>query len=250
MKYKKLLLVFGIVIPMLIVAAYGLPIPLSDTGKAHSQAPEHSPVIDEYFNLDRVDFIHYAKPPSAAKPPKVATCYKLMGISWKSLPVNYAINPSTQEGLEQDFVIAAMSGAAETWDNATLSRELFNDAYSINPTVTYGFDGTNAIVFGPYSDNNVIAVTSVWYDRRTRGIVEFDILFNEYYVWGAANMPGDQMDVQNIATHELGHAIGLADIYTDSCSDVTMYGYSWYEETKKQTLETADITGLQSIYGN
>ena len=247
MNYKKSLLISGIVILMLIVAAYGMPIPLSDIAKEKSQAPEHSPVIDDAFNLDRVDFIHYAKPPSAAKPPKVATCFKLMGVSWKSTPVSYVINSSTQEGLGEQYVLSAISTSAETWDDAT-SKELFN-SYSVGE-VEYGvLDRVNAIAFGPYNDNNVIAVTSIWYDRRTRGIVEFDILFNEDYVWGDAGSTGEQMDLQNIATHELGHAIGLADIYTDSCSDVTMYGYSWYEETKKQTLEPADITGLQSIYG-
>ena len=57
------------------------------------------------------------------------------------------------------------------------------------------------------------------------------------------------MDLQNIATHELGHSAGLNDIYSSTCSEVTMYGYSSYGETKKRTLEQPDITGLQKIYG-
>ena len=56
------------------------------------------------------------------------------------------------------------------------------------------------------------------------------------------------MDLQNIATHELGHAVGLDDIYTSTCSEVTMYGYSTYMETKKRTLEQPDIKGISGIY--
>jgi hypothetical protein len=250
MKFTHVLTVSGIVILLFIVAVSGTMIlPISESGEIHSQAPEHSPAIDEDHNLERVDFIHYARPPSAVRPPKVPTCYELMRVSWKSLPVDYVINPETEEPLDDDFVIGAISASAEMWDSNT-STDVFG-AYSTMSTAQYGvLDGSNVIAFGKYADSNVIAVTSVWYSRRTRGIVEFDILFNEYFTWGdAPQTEGLQMDVQNIATHELGHAIGLSDIYTTSCSEVTMYGYSWYEETKKRDLEPADITGLQSIYG-
>jgi predicted Zn-dependent protease len=57
------------------------------------------------------------------------------------------------------------------------------------------------------------------------------------------------MDLQNIATHELGHAVGMADIYTTSSQEVTMYGYSTEGETKKRSLETPDIIGLEKMYG-
>ena len=68
--------------------------------------------------------------------------------------------------------------------------------------------------------------------------------------WGIVTDPDDPfMDVQNIATHELGHAVGLGDLYESPCTEVTMYGYSADGETEKQTLEPDDITGLQELYG-
>jgi len=57
------------------------------------------------------------------------------------------------------------------------------------------------------------------------------------------------MDLENIAVHELGHTVGLSDIYSTACSEVTMYGYSTEGETSKRTLEQPDITGLQRMYG-
>jgi len=74
-------------------------------------------------------------------------------------------------------------------------------------------------------------------------------MFDTDFTWGDATSNPGLMDLQNIATHELGHGVGLADIYTSSCSAVTMYGYSNNGETEKRTLELPDITGLQKIYG-
>jgi len=56
------------------------------------------------------------------------------------------------------------------------------------------------------------------------------------------------MDLQNIATHEFGHGVGLNDVYQTDCSLVTMYGYSDYGETQKRTLEPPDINGLLTLY--
>jgi hypothetical protein len=55
--------------------------------------------------------------------------------------------------------------------------------------------------------------------------------------------------VQNIITHEFGHWMRLLDIYSPStCGDVTMWGSAPYGETKKRTLEQADLDGLMSLY--
>jgi hypothetical protein len=212
-------------------------------------AREKSPAIGENGDLQRVDFIHYAKSSSPGKPQKTETCYKLMGVKWGSLPVNYVINPTNPEGLSADFVKAEISTAAETWDSST-SKELFNNSYIVDLSAKYGVQNfRNAVVFGDYPNDGVIAVTSIWYSRRTGQILEFDMLFNTRFDWGDATVNNALMDLENIATHELGHSIGLNDIYTSSCASVTMYGYSTEGDIAKRSLETADITGLQKMYG-
>ena len=199
-------------------------------------------------DIERIDFIHYAKA-SQGKPAKTDSCYKLMGVKWAGLPVSYAINPTNPQGLSRDFVTGAISTAAETWDAAT-PKELFNNAYGVDYSAAYGVkDSKNSIVFGDYPNSGVIAITSVWYNKRTREIVEFDMLFNTRFIWGDATQDQSKMDLQNIAAHELGHSVGLDDLYTTSCSAVTMYGYSSEGEIIKKTLEQPDITGLQKMYG-
>ncbi len=49
--------------------------------------------------------------------------------------------------------------------------------------------------------------------------------------------------------HEIGHTLGLSDLYTNSCANVTMYGYSTEGDVERRSLEPADIAGLLSIYG-
>ena len=125
-----------------------------------------------------------------------------------------------------------------------------NNAYTINSTATYGVQNyVNAITFGNYPTAGVIAVTTVWYNPATKSIVEFDLMFDTDWTWGDATVNSTVMDLRNIATHEIGHGAGLADVYDVVCSAVTMYGYSNYGETQKRTLETPDLTGLQTLYG-
>ncbi len=248
-------LILGLVITLLLlpVIAIGMLIPANDKAKDNAVAPENSPVISETeageWDLERIDFIHYAKPENPGKSPKAETCYKLMGVKWKSLPVSYVINPNNPQNLSVGFITSAVSTSAETWDDAT-SAELFNNAYVVNYTAQYGVQNfQNVIAFGDYPNDNVIAVTTVWYTPVGKRIVEFDMLFNTRFAWGDAISNPTKMDLQNIATHEKGHGVGLADIYSTICANVTMYGYSDYGETDKRTLEQPDITGLQQMYG-
>ena len=219
----------------------------SITAIAFVEAKENENLKDD---LERVDIIHYKNPNAGGKGgAKPLSCYKLMGVKWSKLPVAYVINPANPQGLSEGFVTSAISASAETWDDA-ISRELFNDVYAVNYTAQYGVQNfVNAVAFGDYPDNNVIAVTSVWFTRVGKQIVEFDQLFNLRFNWGDATLNPALMDLQNIATHELGHAVGLDDIYSLSCNGVTMYGYSSNGEISKRTLEQPDITGLQKMYG-
>jgi hypothetical protein len=207
--------------------------------------------------LDKITFIHYkdGEVKQVGGVFNSPTCYKLMGIKWNSLPVSYVINPTNPQKLDSRFICSAVTTSAETWDAAT-SKELFKDYVGsdkcpINLAATYGVqDYQNAITFGNYPTANVIAVTSVWYTRYGKQIVEFDQLYNTRFTWGDATINPAVMDLQNIATHELGHSVGLDDIYSKSCTAVTMFGYSNNGEIIKRTLEPADVTGLRSIYGS
>lgn len=269
---KKIIL--GILAVLVVLGLSGqvaasMLIPAADKAKENARVG-NSPVIDqgeEHWaltppGLERIVFIHYkkgfAKPPwvGEGKGKKEPKCYDFLGrdVKWQELPVDYVIDPDNTDELTEDFVINAIYLGAEEWEGYT-GVELFG-AYSIDYDATWDSDtpdGRNELLFGDYPEEGVIGVTVVWGyfsgPPSTRKIIEFDILFDIDFAWGDATVDSSKMDLQNIATHELGHGAGLGDVYDTACSEVTMYGYSGYEETQKRTLEGPDITGIQKLYG-
>jgi hypothetical protein len=255
---------------VLTVTATTTLIPASETGRSKSKA-DNSPVIEKINingekhlslsppGLERIVFIHYkkgfAKPPWAGGGKKETKCYDFLGrwVKWKELAIDYVIDPDNS-GLTEGFVTDAIYLGAEEWDTHT-SSELFG-TYSIDYNATWDSDapdGRNELLFGNYPEEGVIAVTVVWgyfsgppYMRK---IIEFDVLFDTDFRWGNASADPAVMDLQNIATHEIGHGAGLADLYDTVCSEETMYGYSDYGEMKKRDLNTGDIAGIQELYG-
>jgi len=224
-----------------ILSLSGVAVAISNQGAEKAKAP----------GLEKIEFIHWKKgfaKPETAKASKPPSCYKFLTptkVKWTVLPVNYTINPTNSQNLDINLIKSAIFNGAEAWDTA-ISKEVINDNYVVDYNVAYGVqDYKNAVAFGNYPTAGVIAVTSVWYNPTTKAIAEFDMMFDKDWIWGDATADQAIMDLQNIATHEFGHA----DIYDTACSSVTMYGYSDYGDTVKRTLETPDITGLRTLYG-
>jgi len=180
-------------------------------------------------------------------------------VKWKQLPIEIVIDPDNPDGLTETFIVESVTAATSEWDEHT-DATLFG-SYSINYDASWDEDapdGSNELVFGDYPQEGVIAVTVVWGyfsgPPGQREIVEFDILFDTDYKWGDAETSETElgdisvMDLQNIATHELGHGLGLDDLYDSSASEETMYGYAQNGETKKRTLYNGDIAGIQELY--
>ncbi|OGH07497.1 MAG: hypothetical protein A2W22_01105 [Candidatus Levybacteria bacterium RBG_16_35_11] len=170
---------------------------------------------------------------------------------WTTTPVNYHFRPNNVYGLDWIELANTINIASKTWDDAT-GTSLVNDL-TPDGTNSFGvYDGKNSVVFGDnVGDTGVIAQTIIWYYRGFGGrpgqIVEFDMSLEEDFPWAMDGNPS-VMDVQNIATHEFGHAFGLSDLYTSACSQQTMYGYSWVGDIEKRTLESGDIRGIRYLY--
>lgn len=240
----------------MIVISAGYPVSLA-LAKSDNAEPR---------DLQQVIFVHYVK--GKAKPSGDRGYYKLIGAKWQAwqMPVAIEVNPGGS-GLSEDFVKEAIHIAAEEWDDGAYSRmwgidwsgvapNLFNDTIA---TTSKGYDdlawtkdkldGCNTIVWGNYPTEGVIAITILWYDRATKTIIEFDIVLDMDYVWGDATSNSSVMDLQNIVTHELGHAIGLGDVYQSAAYQETMYGYSSEGEISKRDLYIGDKQGVTKLYG-
>jgi len=78
-------------------------------------------------------------------------------------------------------------------------------------------------------------------------MLEWDMWFNDYYTWCDGAEVG-KFDVQNAATHEVGHILGLSNVNNIDFDDNTMYYTTSFIEIKKRTLEDGDKAGAQYLY--
>ncbi|MBI3623277.1 matrixin family metalloprotease [Candidatus Pacearchaeota archaeon] len=206
--------------------------------------------------------VHYKK--GYEKPPVIggsnggallSSCYSFLAAKarWK-ITEPYLINPSNTQGLLESFIVSSAVAADEQWDNQ-VSFNIFGNNY-VNYSATYNngaLDGVNTLSFGDISEPGVIAVTNVWGifggNPANRKLVEWDMLLDQNdFAWGDATADASKMDLQNIITHEIGHAAGMGHP-SDSCTEETMYRFASTGETKKRDLNSGDITGIKKLYG-
>lgn len=182
-------------------------------------------------------------------------CYDFLskGARWKTIEP-YLVNPSNTRGLDETFVMNNLAADIVKWETEA-GTDILGLGSSTSMTLEVDLvdpDGYNELYFGEISDDGVIAMAVVWGiwggPPPFREIVEWDQIYDQVdYDWSDSGEEG-KMDFENIATHELGHSVGLSDLYKGECSEQTMYGYADYGETKKRTLEAGDITGIQKLY--
>ena len=184
----------------------------------------------------------------------VVFAYKLTGTKWSSatMPVDWKMNTAGSVDVGFSASRIAVENAFNTWQ-ATSSYITFNYAGSTSSTNFSSYNGENLMVW--YENNwtgetgrpsSTIAVCRYWYVSGVT--VDSDIAFNgENYTWSATG-EGGKMDIENLGAHEIGHFLGLGDLYSGGDSEKTMYGYGSNGETKKQTLHSDDISGINALY--
>lgn len=186
-------------------------------------------------------------------------CYGFLanGSKWRGIEP-WVVNAANTRGLADTFVADTLVADITKWEDAAdgiignaLGVDILGNGGATTTLLaadTVSPDGINEAYFADVLDADAIAVTIVWYNSFTKTLLEWDQVYDDVtFDWSAAGEAG-KMDFDNIATHELGHAIGLADLYTGACAEETMYGYATEGETKKQTLNTGDITGTNLLY--
>jgi hypothetical protein len=155
----------------------------------------------------------------------------------------------------------SLTDAMQTWDYWA-DDQLFG---TLESTTTYAADRKDSRnVFAWTScDINSLAYNRLYYQSDGNGkwiIGESDIVFNSNWGWTTDwNTAKSQvwkgrtqqykLDLQTIALHELGHSVGLGDLYLLSDSrkggPEIMNSY----DAPQHNLGAGDKAGLQSIYG-
>ncbi|MCX6680337.1 MAG: hypothetical protein NTX42_08235 [Methanothrix sp.] len=202
--------------------------------------------------------------------------YKLTGYRWNVLDpkVQLYLNPTgTPTGLTAASSQSAIAAAANTWDDA-VAGNIFADGTTVivdsKKVVDAPFsktpkrDGYNVNGWKKFG-NSFIALNRWW----TNGVkvdgyyslIESDTWYNLDYQWTtslATAQSTGKLDLQSVALHELGHCIGMGDIYsstyggslppTDPRTKDLEQVMNLYNGPQR-TLGNGDKTGAQILYG-
>jgi hypothetical protein len=240
----KKLIVFGL---LAILAMSSLVLAAQD----RKGAPEFVPQLTE-DKLTKIVFIRYA-------PGKEPTCDNdetcESGENWKNCPNDCQKGEETissgcykflsgsrpkwnwvEDYYYSDNLGLTSAWATGKWDAVTSATIFGNGIAGVYPWGKY--DYVNSISYGDYGNPDVIAVTAIWY--KGKNIYEYDIMFDTNY------FPNKGYDLDTVALHEFGHAVGLGDLYNTVCSDQVMYGI--YSGTRT-VLSSGDIAGIKTLYG-
>ncbi len=168
-------------------------------------------------------------------------------ILWNNPDVTYFVNESGGPS----GTIAAIQDGMQTWTDVATSEFEFNYGGTTSSMAHGVNDGSNIVTFGTLPEGT-LAENRFWFRilplSREGELLDSDVRFNTYYyTWSTTGSPSTY-DVQNVGTHEHGHSLCLADLYTGADSEKTMYGLAASGEIKKQTLDQDDIDGITYLY--
>ena len=170
--------------------------------------------------------------------------YSYGGGKWSGSKVTYFVNPNNADTAGE---LAAIKAAASTWSNAGSKFGLvYGGATSKKNSA---MDGENSIMWVNYDTGSVATTISWWYTTDPKTIVECDIVFNDLNNNWGTDKSKTKMDVQTVATHELGHWMQLLDLYGIADNKKMMYGYVSAGEIRR-TLSADDIDGIRAVYGS
>ncbi len=222
-------------------------------------------------NLNARDGVDHASQVAAATATSGGSysSYALTGYRWNQNDpqVQLYLNPTgTPSGLTPESSQSAISAAANTWDDA-VAQNIFADGTTVkidySKQVPNIFAGSSADTFSVNGwrnfGNSYLGATAYWTNgQKVNGyysLTEADTVYNLDYQWttdlNTAQNTG-KLDLQSIAVHELGHSIGMGDLYTLPSSDPRKNDFAQVMnayDAPQRTLGNGDMTGAQKLYG-
>jgi len=190
-----------------------------------------------------------ARFPGAAEVPSgsVSAQYVTSGFKWMASSATWSYNPQDEPVTVAGAAQQSMQAAASTWGQQGVAFFFTGGGSSGNGTGACGggTDGFNTVGWAPQS-GSVLAVTCSWYStvgNPYKPAVEFDMQFDPDWNWTTGSPT--QVDLESVALHEFGHALGLN--HTGDGSAVMYASYPSGAQKRQPTQD--DIDGLNAIYG-
>jgi len=184
---------------------------------------------------------------NAAKPvPKYQFLYGPQGrwpgpLRWR---YNHSSAPSPFDA-DPAGTLAQVRAAFESWTQVCGISFVYEGETTIAPNTLVQVPGlgqqpddVNVVGWGTL-EQNVAGVARVWYDEDSRELTDADIVLSVDRVQSQASM-------QRTATHEWGHAIGIAH---SNVGGALMSGPPDTQYNALSTVQTDDVRGCRCLYG-
>ena len=173
-------------------------------------------------------------------------------LHWDTRLVPFNIQLHGEEGVPPEEMEAALVAAFRSWGEVPEAGVLFYQDFTEADRVAEA-DSRNVLFWTEESwmhDRAVIALTSINYYPDTGIIADADIDFNgQDYTWTVTDT-NVRIDVQAIATHEIGHLVGI-----DHSEDDLAAMYAYYDvtpagvgETRQRVLNGDDKAAIAFLY--
>ncbi len=164
---------------------------------------------------------------------------------WGTNQVPFFVNPVNAD-ITQDAAIAALQSAAANWSTQTTANvKLYYAGRTTGASLTN--NGKNEIFFRNGTSGSTIAAAYYWYDGSYR-MVDADMIFYDaaYKFFTGQSGCASGFYVEDIATHEFGHFIG---IYHSADVSATMYPTQsgWCNQSWR-FLAQDDINAVVALY--
>ena len=162
---------------------------------------------------------------------------------WGTLNVSFYVNPANAD-VSANAAISALQGGMSSWNTQSGTSFRFAYAGQTGSTST-GNDGKNVILFRNVDNGSSIATTYAWSSNGV--LVDSDIVFWDggWAFFTGSSGCNNGAYIEDIATHELGHSMGLKH---SSQADATMYSTYNRCSTSMRTLSADDVAGAKALY--
>jgi hypothetical protein len=165
------------------------------------------------------------------------------------------------EGLNTNSVCSSIETAASIWDAAS-SQVLFASTVIPSSSVSRDVQDGKSVHswenIGSYNGVYSPGHAHVWYTTSSQEdgffqITDSDVDYNTYYNWNTNGISiGTNYDVETIAVHELGHTLGLADLYNKNSAPLykaQVQQIMNYQYNHPLWLGNGDRQAIWTLYG-